>query len=688
MRGVLVSAALAALMSAGWCGAENGRELVADSFDAATGEWEGMYLEGRGSGGHYSIADGKLTLEAGEPESIFAAWHRRPVSGHFYAEVEFAEDDGSGLALMQEKSGRPDRENFTSMAVRRNREGKVVVYVRDRQDGADDVLDNTGALGRERYEEVLDNQYSAPFTATNKKMRIFRDGPAGFFHFYYAVKAKIHGEWAEGWMELAPSRDWGRPGQRYYVALYAASDAGAPARAVFDNVRVVEKPTEDEDDAETGFRAVRREYNWSGFFGEAVVVTFGPEFPYREEGRKFVFWSEANYVPAWHMSNQLLYSYEFVETWGGGQRGCHEPMSDRLLRWSAVDIVEGNEVRKVVRWRYVLCNPDYRVPCDEVGTQLPEVEETWTFYPDGTALRDIVYRAKLDCEWRNTNEVMELIAIAGSLTDPVEHLASPALTVLNLEGEADSYHPPRKLNPRTNEWDEVIMTAHFRDAPDAFCAFSNGREMLEACSSPRLGFDLSWHATDYRFCHWPVGKEPYREPDGVKTFASWPAQVCHTSLIGAGAWEGETWEDRYRVDGTGRRYREWIMLAGLNEPGDLDGLRAKTATWLYPGEVTVLAPGSRFEKVDYARREFVFTDTAGERRCEFRLDPTARSARVVNPVIRVCSWGNHPVHVTLDGRRLRRGEDYRAAVEGGDALVWVRAELTGPSTFVVADRPE
>ena len=168
--------------------------------------------------------------------------------------------------MVHAKNGVPDPDNFTSICVNTNKEGKVVVQVYDRQNGKDNVFDNTGKLGPERYKTILENQYSVPYDCTNKKIRIFRDGPAGFFHFYYAVKKKIRGEWAEGWMELAPSKVWGEPGQKYYVALCANSYEGKTAQISFDNLLVMKKPTEDRNDALTGFKATKREYNWSGFF--------------------------------------------------------------------------------------------------------------------------------------------------------------------------------------------------------------------------------------------------------------------------------------------------------------------------------------------------------------------------------------------------------------------------------------
>jgi hypothetical protein len=209
------------------------------------------------------------------------------------------------LAIIQEKGGQPDINNYTMIVADRNAEGTIIVRVQDCQDGKENVLDNTGKYeaaksgtgplsqwgqrsdwDADSYEHLLTGeQYSLPFNKTNKKFRIFRDNPAGFFHFYYAVKKTIRGKEAQDWSELLPSRDWANPNQKYFVALVAHSNG----KALFDDVSALIKPEVDQSDVASGFKAVQREYNWSGFFGDAVVVSFGDAFKYREKDIKFVF---------------------------------------------------------------------------------------------------------------------------------------------------------------------------------------------------------------------------------------------------------------------------------------------------------------------------------------------------------------------------------------------------------------
>lgn len=658
---------------------ENGAVLLAESFNSFSHNWKEIDVKGVETGGEYRVSDGQLKLNVATGAGWYGVYHEKSVSGHFYAEVEFDREVGCGLVLLKEKESKPDPDNFTSLWVDTNEAGKVVVEVRDRQNGVDSVFDASGKMAQRRYRAVLDNERSVPFTSTDKKIRIFRDGPAGFFHFYYAVKKEIRGEWAQGWMELAPGPDWGEGEQNFFVALCV--DSAEPA--AFDNLRVVQKPTEDQDDRQTGFAETRRDYNWSGFSGEALVITFGEEFAFRQSDKKFVFWTAMNYIPAWHLNNQLLFTYEFLETWGGDSPGCFEPMSDRLLRWSNVELVENNEVRKVVHWHYVMCNPDYKVPNDSVGTQLPEGDEYWTFYRDGTVLRHIEYRPKLDGTFRKVHELNELIAVAGSLSRPVDHTAEPALSVLNLQGAVQHYHPNKDYDGACNQWDQVILAGHFKTEPDAFNVFSCCADTPETFSYYPIKFELTWHSHRHTLAHWPVSMEPYQKADA--TGGTFMAQPMHTCLISGSVYEGIDWEDHFWRDENGRKYRQWTSLVGLNEPGDVEGLRDKTASWLYPGKVAMLGDSYRFEGIDYRRREFVFEKVTDKNRCEFSIVPEQKSRVLINPVFKIEHWSGGSVRVKLNGQELQRGKDFRLAYVSEGAIVWIKGRFEGETRWEIRE---
>jgi hypothetical protein len=139
-----------------------------------------------------------------------------------------------------------------------------------------------------------------------------------------------------------------------------------------------------------GFRVERREYSWSGFFGDAIVVSFAKDaFGPKGGEQKIVFWSELNYAPAWQLNPRLLFSYQFIELWrrsGALQRpGCAEAMSDDLLFNNYVKILEDNAVRKVIHWHHLLLTPAYR-SFHEGSERWPESDEFWTIY-SGASLK-------------------------------------------------------------------------------------------------------------------------------------------------------------------------------------------------------------------------------------------------------------------------------------------------------------
>ena len=661
--------------------AESGtKTLLSEDFSREASDWKSISLRGT-EGGSYKIRDSKLHVHS--DGGSYCVYGSKPLSGHFYVEAEFDKDENLGLALIQAVDGVPDFDNFTMICVEKNDEGKIVVRASDRQNGKDDVLDNTldstSSDRRKRrrlrhYKHVLDGTaYSVPFTGTNGKLRIFHDGPADFFHLFYGVEMEHEGKRYEDWMELTPSSGWGEKDQEYLVALVALSKG----KAVFDSVRAVQKPTKDRDDSKTGFAATRREYNWSGVpDGEAVVITFGDHFGYDNKDMKFVFWSESCYVPAWHLNNQLHFSYEFGETWGGGNPGCHEPMSDRLRIWSWVKILEDNPVRKVVRWHYVLCNPDYKVPDHGQGDQLPEVDEYFTFYPDGTGTRRLVYTPKLDTDYRSRHELSELIAISGILSKCSDFFDSPALTVMNLDGDSQPAHPGPKFdydNP-ISKWRQLIMAVHFKGMPDVIEAYSDDPAVPGTFSGYPIEYENAWHNTEGQIGHWPVNRIAYTSPNAAGAF--WEAQVSHACLMSIGVIKGTDWTDHFKVDERGRKYRDFVSLVGLNPRGQNEQLREKTASWLHAPKVDAIESGYEFSEYDHSQMALILERDKKVDDCSLELAPAKDGTVIVNPVIRINNWGKSLPKQIAIGKEPVSNKNYEAAItEDDDLLIWLKTRL-------------
>jgi hypothetical protein len=66
--------------------------------------------------------------------------------------------------------------------------------------------------------------------------------------------------------------------------------------------------------------------------------------------------------------------------------------------------------------------------------------------------------------------------------------------------------------------------------------------------------------------------------------------------------------------------------------------------------------------------------------CSNRLTPNRKEEVVVNPVFIVKNWGNNPISVYKDGNLLSANE-YRSAIEGTQAVIWVNETITSAAEF-------
>ncbi len=67
---------------------------------------------------------------------------------------------------------------------------------------------------------------------------------------------------------------------------------------------------------------------------------------------------------------------------------------------------------------------------------------------------------------------------------------------------------------------------------------------------------------------------------------------------------------------------------------------------------------------------------------------TSEEAPLVNPAFVIKNWGHGRARVTVDGKRLRRGEQVRLGrrdtLEGSDLIIWIKTESTEPVQITVS----
>lgn len=688
-----VAACMMVGSAAGCVGDEKGVPIHQEDFSSAR-RVKGVYLTGK-EGGQYKPSKNSLEITA-IPNTTYAVYSDSLVSGNFYAETEFTADDAVGLVLFKNKGGVPDTDNYTMICVT-TRGGVVYINHYDRQNGIDNVHDprQPSKIAPTRYQAKLDGTvYSIPYKQTNKKLRILHESLSNTFHFYYGTRLEKWGVTSNDWMELAPLYSWLPTDEAYFVGVVCRNERNEEGKkAVYKHLNIVQTPVEDIDDSTTGFKVVHRDYTWSGFSGDATVVTFGDEFAY-DKNIKFIFWDRNNNAPMWRLNNQFELNFEFSE---GGDRlfqGCHEAMSDRQRHGQYVKVLEDNAVRKRVLWHGISLNPDYHHSGEETpGGDKPTYDEYWTFYPDGTTIRQLIDKPKVDVAGRCRSwgpEFIELMPIGGSLVEAGDLCNEPALTLMDMTGRVNDFHPPvsKTFSPDTWNWEQIIFNAHFKEnLPDFYLVYSQSEKYPDTWCGLTLQGQLSWQSPKHKFSHWPVGREPYGQNVGPnlvssQSHSSYANEVTHTSLVSAGFYEkGADFADNYKTDpADGRKYRSHVMLAGLTRPFDKDAIRDEVHTWLFPGKISMLSKGCSYTKNNYEERCLEFADKSRRGKCTFSV--VAGERAIVNPVVKIVGWGGIiDVKVKVDGKEVKS----ISAIEGDDLLVWINVRIDSTGVISIND---
>lgn len=422
--------------------------------------------------------------------------------------------------------------------------------------------------GPERFVHKLPS-YSIIAREPDGRIMAIQDRVGSLLRTFWGYKAKIDGQVKPGWVELPPL-DLPKAG---VLTVSRSKEDSRPLRVERDTI-----PTRDRDDRTTGFRAVYRSYHWSGTLGKAWVVTFGPECRWQGKDVKLVFPEGGAWVPGYQLSSKNMVQFEFIETWGGGARGCYEPMSDRVDRFGKIQLVEDRPDRKTLRWTYQLANPDYLRWGELAGAkQRPEVEELWTIYPDGSALRRQRYWPVLDTGLEQHvlgNQVAEIDVVWAADTLPEDVTPVQAATVfapgavypISFPSTRQPGDPMMGARPRFG----VAVHSKDRNLPDVFMSFGQS-------GSTNPPYQIStddekdWHRERlWRFSHFPFGLEPFEYETNSQTEGR--GQISHSSLVYVGAPVDRSWTKAYRTDARGRKYREWISVTGLSRPRDFGAM--------------------------------------------------------------------------------------------------------------------
>ena len=389
-----------------------------------------------------------------------------------------------------------------------------------------------------------------------------------------------------------------------------------------------------------------------------VVVRFD-ESPIR-----LVFWQGTNYVPAWVTENNHWFTDEFLETWGSGcpDGGDCEPMSDKQSRYSHVAILESNNARVVVHWRYALNEiEDYKGAWpDSLTGWFDWADEYWTVYPDGVAIRkQVLWTTNLS----EPHEWQETIVINGPGQRPEDNINLDALTLENMKGETHIYSWKFGAPECFDEPDSPnIQIVNLKSNWKPFEIVSPGGSSIAP---------FRWKQTEFSIFHW-------RNHWPVSQFASSgrsavaPDRASHTSLSHI------VWNAYSSTEQTMTK----ILMDGLTDRSPAEALKL-AKSWLSPAKLELAGGGYRSDGYDPTQRAYVLTREGARR--TFPVSVTLRGSEaspIINPAIVVQNWGEAGARLKLNCKLLVEGKDFRIGhipgLESTDLIIWVEAQSSEP----------
>ncbi len=437
-------------------------------------------------------------------------------------------------------------------------------------------------------------------------------------------------------------------------------------------------------------RAYETQLEFSGKSGHAVIVEC--EKPWR-----FVFWDKAQYVGCVDVGKGVWFTSEWCETNSPNDLHCYEPIMDKQLCWSKVQILESGPARARVKWTYALCDMQYRIFHGNT-----RAEEIYTIYPDGIAVREIVLWPGMENNHggnANLWQVAEWILINAAGTSPLDFLRMPTpFTLRNGSGEsidvpwplpATDFEPFCNYYPQVSEWPMYAGKINLKGVPNPFVIICKNQALFpyvpcSSCQGNHPYFNMFPGKNLYNiYKHWPV--------TDMEDFIQWvPAGddigkvATHTSFMDVNFALRRSASDYIPTPDQGAT---WYLLVGATGE-DTDGSELEEIAHSYhsparieiqhdPDEPDELHRGRvLLEGYDHALRAYTFRKQGADR-VRLVMRPTASQ---VNPVFLISGWSSPNVRVVVNDKQLD-SDSFRAQIHGRDLTIWVQGEFEEVTAF-------
>ena len=356
---------------------------------------------------------------------------------------------------------------------------------------------------------------------------------------------------------------------------------------------------------------------------------------------KLVFWRGTRYGPCWVSEKGNWMADQSLETWGSGKNdteGCFEHMQDRHCRFSHVRIIENNEARVVVHWRYapVSSHDNIWMPNPKTGLEC-WVDEYYYIYPDRSSIRKVSWNKGTTGDNVQYQESLPLLN-PGQLQNEV--LNDEYVKVADYKNNTRSVSGG--LHQQPADWFEnyTIQQFNFKSDNKPFICFEPGNNM-----------SVRWIPTGYN--HFPVGQA--RCDGRPNKMTDRPSHITSSPI-----------SDPVIHESGSRQY--WNALYGMNNM-NMTELVSFGRSWSYPAQMSISGVNFKSSGYNTSQRSYQIENTKNTSGQSEVVLKGSKDSPIINPAFLVKNWNSNGAKILINEKESR---NYRVGINHelkGDDLV-------------------
>lgn len=383
---------------------------------------------------------------------------------------------------------------------------------------------------------------------------------------------------------------------------------------------------------------------------------------------KVVWWRGTRYGTSWVSENNNWMSDQSVEAWGVGENdteGCFEHMQDRHCRFSHVRIIENNDARVVVHWRYApvsAYNNTWRID-PKTGWEC-WVDEYHYIYPDAAGIRKVSWKKGTLLYPRQFQESLPLLH-PGQVESDLLHEDYVHVADYNGNINPVSYVEDPRSKDREFARNYTVQQYNFKSENKPFICFEPGNSMMVRWN------DISRYDGHGGCNHFPVGQA---RCDGRTSTTSDRPSHCGSFPISYPVIHEK--DDRYY----------WNGLYGINDM-EMNEVVALGKSWAHAPEISMKGDDFISNGFDLSERCYQLENKVSK---AGKLELTLKGSKenpVRNPAFVIKNWNARGAAVLVDGKTA---QDARTGInhelEGDNLVVFLFLEKNEAVNITILPR--